>query len=73
MSGSCPQRSKGGGVRQEMERPIIDNTDEFKRMCLPIISYLEKYCDPYTEVHISMDEIKVTSTECGIPVRVKDD
>ncbi len=56
-----------------MERPIIDNTDEFKRMCLPIISYLEKYCDPYTEVHISMDEIKVTSTECGISVRVKDD
>lgn len=57
-----------------MKRPLISNSDvkRFEEMCQPIISYLRKHCDPYTEVHISMDEIKVTSVECGIPVKKND-
>ena len=62
-------------TKEELQRinaAALREADEFRTMCRPIISYLEKYCDPYTEVHISMDEIKVTSIECGIPVKAKD-
>lgn len=52
-----------------MKRQIISDIDGFREMCRPILLYLEKHCDPYTEVHISMNEIKVTSVECGIPAR----
>lgn len=61
-----------GKERMGMEK-FASRADELKEMCQPIISYLEKHCDPYTEVHISMDGIKVTSVQCGIPVRTKDD
>lgn len=57
-----------------MKKPLISDSDveQLKVMCQPVISYLEKYCDPYTEVHISMDGIKVTSVQCGIPAKAKD-
>lgn len=55
-----------------MERPLINDTDEFKNICQPIISYLKNIGNPYVEVHISMDEIKVTSVECGIPAKTID-
>ena len=56
-----------------MERPIIKNQDELKKTCQPIVDYLQKNCDPYIEVHISMDEIRVTSVECGIPLMKGED
>ncbi len=51
-----------------MEKPIIANIDEFAEMCKPIIEQLEKLGNPYIEVHISMNQIKVTSVEVGIPL-----
>lgn len=50
-----------------MERPVIKNMTELKAMCKPLMEYLQKNCDPYVEIHISTDDIKVTSTECFIP------
>lgn len=37
-------------------------------ICMPVVKYLKKNSDPYTEVHISVDGIKVTSVKCGIPL-----
>ena len=54
----------GGG---KMERPVIKNMTELKDMCLPIMEYLKEFCDPYVEVHIGSEDIRVTSTECFIP------
>lgn len=41
---------------------------QFIEMCMPIVEYLKENGDIYTEVHISIDEIKITSVECGIPL-----
>lgn len=49
-----------------MNRPIIKDTEELKRLCNPVVEYLRKNCDPYTEVHITDSEIKVISVESGI-------
>lgn len=54
-----------------MKGPVITDTDRFKKLCEPIVEYLRKNCNPYIEVHISMDEIKVTSVECGISTQEK--
>lgn len=62
-----------GKGEMEMKRPFISHADELREMCQPIISYLEKHGDPYSEVHISMDGIKITSVQCGIPAKAKDD
>lgn len=56
-----------------MERPFISDREAVREMCKPVISYLRKNCDPYTEVHITMDEIKITTVGCGIPVKENDD
>ncbi len=61
--------TEGKGKEDKMNRPIISDTKEFAEMCKPIIEYLEKCGNPYTEVHISVHEIKVTSVECGIPLK----
>lgn len=50
-----------------MQRPVILDMDEFERLCMPVVKYLKDNCDPYTEVHISSDLIRVTSDECRIP------
>lgn len=47
---------------------IVKNVEKFKELCQPVIDYIAKNGDPYTEVHISMDKINVTSVECGIPL-----
>lgn len=51
-----------------MNRPIIKDTEELKQLCNPVVEYLRKNHDPYTEVHITDSEIKVTTVECGIPL-----
>lgn len=51
-----------------MNRPIIKDTEELKHLCNPVADYLSKNCNPYTEIHITDSEIKVTSVECGIPL-----
>lgn len=51
-----------------MNRPIIKDTEELKQFCNPVVEYLRKNHDPYTEVHITDSEIKVTTVECGIPL-----
>ncbi len=55
-----------------MDKPLVSDVNEFREMCQPILSYLKKYGDPYSEVHISMDGIKVTSVVCGIPAKITD-
>lgn len=69
-----PYREKKiyGKEGAEMQSPLANSAEELKELCQPVITYLEKYCDPYTEVHISMDGIKVTSVQCGVPARTKD-
>lgn len=52
-----------------MNRPIIKDTEELKQLCKPVVEYLRKNHDPYTEVHITDSEIKVTTVECGIPLK----
>ncbi len=47
--------------RRNLGRPFFDDMKGFKEICKPIISYLKNHCDPYTEVHNSIDGIKVTS------------
>lgn len=51
-----------------MNRPIIKDTEELKHLCKPLVEYLRKNCDPYTEVHITDSEIKVATVDCGIPL-----
>lgn len=46
---------------------ILD-TMRLTDLCKPIVEYLKIYGDMYTTVHITMDEIKVTSVECSIPL-----
>lgn len=55
---------------RKMKRPIISDMemDKLAEMCKPIVDYLQENYDPYVEVHISVDEIKVTSVECSIHV-----
>ncbi len=52
-----------------MKKPVVLDMEKFADMCKPIVKYLEDNGTPYTEVHISMDEIKVTTVECGIPLK----
>lgn len=56
-----------------MNRPMIKDTEKLKQLCSPVVEYLRKNCDPYTEVHITDSEIKVTAVECGIPVEENGD
>lgn len=51
------------------KRPIVSDINALIEMCKPIVKYIEESGVPYVEVHISTDEIKVTSTECGIPFK----
>lgn len=44
------------------------NMEEIASLCRPLISYLQTNCDQYTEIHISVEEIKITSAELEIPV-----
>ena len=58
-----------GAVKLDEKLNIVDT---FKQLIKPKLS--SKLSSRFKNLtHISMDEIKVTSTECGIPVRVKDD
>lgn len=52
-----------------MNRPVIKDTSEFLKLCGPVFNYLKENCDPYVEVHISVDRIRVTSVECSIPLK----
>ena len=47
---------------------MADDIEHISNLCQPIINYLRLNRSPYTEVHISIDEIKVTYVELGIPV-----
>lgn len=47
---------------------VVKDIEKFKALCKPVVDYIAENGDPYTEVHISMDKIYVTSVECGIPL-----
>lgn len=53
---------------EQIREPVFIDDQRFIEMCMPIVEYLKKNGNMYTEVHISIDEIKVTSVECGIPL-----
>lgn len=44
------------------------NIQQLKEICMPIVNYLKENENIYTDVHISMNEIKVTSVKYGIPL-----
>lgn len=52
---------------------VVKDIEKFKALCKPVVDYIAENGDPYTEVHISMDKIDVTSVECGIPLVNDDD
>lgn len=51
-----------------VEQMVVKDIEKFKALRKPVIDYIAENGDPYTEVHISMDKIDVTSVECGIPL-----
>lgn len=53
---------------KEEKQMVVKDIEKFKALCRPVIDYIAENGDPYTEVHISMDSINVTSVECGIPL-----
>lgn len=44
---------------------------QIESLCKPIVEVLNNYC-PYTKVIISMDSIKVETTEISIPIKIND-
>ena len=51
-----------------LKKMVVKDIEKFKALCKPVVDYIAENGDPYTEVHISMDKIDVTSVECGIPL-----
>lgn len=41
--------------------------EHISNLCQPLVEYLKLNGTPYTEIHISMNEVKITSVELGIP------
>lgn len=41
--------------------------EEIKKLCKPIVEYLEKKQDPYTEIVISMDFVKMKKEVLSVP------
>lgn len=39
-----------------------------KELSKPLLEYLEKNCDPYTYIVVSMDSIKIMRTEFCTPI-----
>lgn len=39
-----------------------------KKSCQPIIDWLEKNHDPYTQVQVSIDSIEMVQKTMGIPI-----
>ena len=50
-----------------MNKSTIQEINKFSELCKPIIEHLKENGNPYIEIHISLDKIKVVSVECGIP------
>ncbi|MBQ7067013.1 MAG: hypothetical protein IJN92_09375 [Lachnospiraceae bacterium] len=43
------------------------SVEEIKELCAPVINYLRDNYDPYTEISITNDGIRVKQTILGIP------
>ena len=59
--------SKQKGVRR------VEKVEELKVLCLPIVEWLEKNHDPYTQVQITSDNIELVQKTVGIPLKGADD
>lgn len=44
---------------------------KLEKLCIPIVEYLKKNYDPYCNIIISDHDIKLISTEIGIPINKK--
>ena len=48
-------------------------TEMLEKLCQPIIEWLEKKHDPYTQVQITTDRIELVQKVVGIPLKRTDD
>jgi hypothetical protein len=46
----------------------MDEAEMLKKSCQPIIDWLEKNHDPYTQVQVSIDSIEIVQKTMGIPI-----
>lgn len=44
---------------------------KLKELSKPLLEYLEKNCDPYTYIVVSMDSIKIMRTELCTPIKMQ--
>lgn len=44
---------------------------KLKELSKPLLEYLEKNCDPYTYIVVSMDSIKIMRTEFCTPITMQ--
>lgn len=47
--------------------------NKLERLCQPLVEYLKENYDPYTEVVVTMDFIKVKQCAEGFPVKKTSD
>lgn len=47
--------------------------EKLKVLCQPIVEWLEKNYDPYTQVQITSDNIELVQKTVGIPLKMADD
>lgn len=47
----------------------MDEAEMLKKLCQPIINWLEKDHDPYTQVQVSIDSIEMVQKTIGIPIK----
>ncbi len=46
----------------------MDEAKMLKKLCQPIIDWLKKNHDPYTQVQVSIDSIEMVQKIMGIPI-----
>jgi hypothetical protein len=40
---------------------------QLKKLCRPLVKYINEECDPYTEIRVTCDGAFLTSTILGVP------
>ena len=51
----------------------MEKVEELKALCQPIVKWLEKNHDPYTQVQITSDNIELVQKIIGISLKGADD
>ncbi|MEF9991344.1 MAG: hypothetical protein RR657_01585 [Peptostreptococcaceae bacterium] len=47
----------------------VSETEHIKQICKPIVSYIEEYAHPHTQIIITDKQIRVVEDKLGIPIK----